>query len=345
MHTVLQFLEPFLKLIRREKLHRVGLVLILLILLGAMTFALFEKDKGFFDSLWWALVTITTVGYGDISPVTVGGRIVGTGIMLLGIGLLGVFTATVAGVFIENKIMEDKGMRVGEVKQHYVIIGWNFRGFEIMAEFRADPKSQKLPVVLIAEIQEKPLDDPNLHFIRGELDAKTLEKANMAEAQAAILLSDDSLDANARDAKTILNTLTVKSLYPSVYTCVELMRSKNVEHCQRARADEIIVLGELSTNLLVQAALDHGITRLISELVSTRYGSDLYKIRVPESMHGRTFFDVLCDLKKRHGFLCVGVEDAKGEKVVANPDPDYSVGPGDQLIIIASSRPELNEGI
>ena len=84
MHTVLLFLEPFLKLIRREKLHKVGLVLILLILLGATMFSLFEKDVEFLDSLWWTLVTITTVGYGDIAPVTVGGRIVGTGVMLLG---------------------------------------------------------------------------------------------------------------------------------------------------------------------------------------------------------------------------------------------------------------------
>lgn len=341
MHTVFQFLGPFLKLIRREQLHRVGLVLIFLILLGATTFSLFEKDMGFLDSLWWTLVTITTVGYGDISPVTVGGRIVGAGVMLLGIGLLGVFTATVAGVFIENKIMEDKGMRVYKVKQHFVICGWNFRGSEIMAEFRADPKSKKLPVVLIAEIQEKPMDDPNLHFIRGELDSETLEKANMAEALTAILLSDDSLDANARDAKTILTTLTIKSLYPSVYTCVELMRSKNVEHCQRAKADEIIVVGELSTNLLVQAALDHGITRMISELVSTRYGNDLYKIRVPENMRGRTFFDVMCELKKSHGFLCVGVEGSEGERLLANPTSEYSVGPDDQLVIIASSRPKL----
>ena len=341
MHTVFQFLEPFLKLIRREKLHKVGLVLILLILLGATMFSLFERDVGFIDSLWWTLVTITTVGYGDIAPLTVGGRIVGTGVMLLGIGLLAIFTATVAGVFIENRIMEDKGLRVSKVKQHFVICGWNFRGPEIVAGFRADAKSKKLPVVVIAEIQEKPLDDPDLHFIRGELDPETLEKANMAEAQAAILLSDDSLDASARDAKTILNTLTIESLYPSVYTCVELMRAKNVEHCRRAKADEIIVVGELSTNLLVQAALDHGITRMISELVSTRYGSDLYKIRVPQSMRGRTFFDIMCELKKSHGFLCVGVEDSQSEKLLANPNSEYRVGPDDQLVIIASSRPKL----
>ena len=341
MITAFQFLKPFLRLVRRERLDRVALVLILLVIFGTLAFSLFEKDMGFLDSLWWTVVTITTVGYGDISPATLGGRIVGTGVMLLGIGILGLFTATVAGVFIENRIREEKGMNVIKVKDHFVIGGWNFRGPEIVAEFRADPKSQKLPIVLIAELQEKPLDDPNLHFIHGELDQENLEKANLDEAQAVLVLSDDSLDVGARDAKTILNTLTIKSLYPAVYTCVELMRAKNVDHCHRAKADEIIVVGELSTNLLVQAALDHGITRLITELVSTRYGSDLYKVKVPEKYKGAKFYDIMCELKKDHGLLCLGIEDSQGKRLLANPDSDYEVGPDEQLVIIASSRPKL----
>jgi voltage-gated potassium channel len=80
---------------------------------------------------------------------------------------------------------------------------------------------------------------------------------------------------------------------------------------------------------------------MISELVSTRYGSDLYKIRVPESMRGRTFFEIMCELKKSHGFLCVGIEDSKGERLLANPNSEYSVGPDDHLVIIASTRPKL----
>ncbi|MBW2622167.1 MAG: ion transporter [Deltaproteobacteria bacterium] len=341
MISAFQFLKPFLRLVRRERLDRVALVLLLLVIFGTLAFSLFEKDMGLLDSLWWTLVTITTVGYGDISPATLGGRIVGTGVMLLGIGIVGLFTATVAGVFIENRMMEEKGMRVNKVKDHFVIGGWNFRGPDIVAEFRADPKSQKLPIVLIAELQEKPLDDPNLHFIRGEMDEENLEKANLNEAQAVLLLADDGLDVGARDAKTILNTLTVKSLYPSVYTCVELMRAKNVDHCHRAKADEIIVVGELSTNLLVQASLDHGITRLITELVSTRYGSDLYKVKVPEKYSGARFYDIMCELKRDHGLLCVGIEDVNGAGLLANPDSDYKVGPEDQLVIIASSRPKL----
>ncbi len=102
-----------------------------------------------------------------------------------------------------------------------------------------------------------------------------------------------------------------------------------------------IVAGELSTNLLVQAALDHGITLMISELVSNRYGQDLYKIKVPQDMVNRKFFDVMSDLKKKYGILCIGVEDDEGKKLITNPDNDFVMDDNDYLLVIANDRPEI----
>jgi voltage-gated potassium channel len=78
--------------------------------LGAWLALLFEEHSKspnanihtYPDALWWAIVTVTTVGYGDKYPVTEGGRIVATVLMLVGIGLIGVLTATVASVFIKE---------------------------------------------------------------------------------------------------------------------------------------------------------------------------------------------------------------------------------------------------
>jgi voltage-gated potassium channel len=232
-------------------------------------------------------------------------------------------------------------MKTATVTGHFVICGWNFKGFDIVAEIRADEKSENSPIVLIAQVEEKPLDDPNLHFIRGEVKSESLEKANLDAAHTVLVLSDESLDVGVRDAKTILDTLTVKSHYPDVYVCVELVDSKNVEHCQMAKADEIVVVGELSTNLLVQAALDHGITHMITELVSNRYGSELYKVSLPPSMVGLTFFDLICRLKKQYGVLCVAVEKKSDRRLIANPDADYRLSEEDDLVVIATSRPEL----
>jgi voltage-gated potassium channel len=60
----------------------------------------------FSDALWWAISTVTTVGYGDRFPVTAGGRGVAVVLMLVGIGLIGVLTATVASYFVEKQADE-----------------------------------------------------------------------------------------------------------------------------------------------------------------------------------------------------------------------------------------------
>jgi voltage-gated potassium channel len=78
------------------------------LVLGAWLVMLFEGHaKGsnihnYPDALWWAIVTVTTVGYGDRFPVTGGGRAVAVVLMLVGIGLIGTLTATVASVFVKE---------------------------------------------------------------------------------------------------------------------------------------------------------------------------------------------------------------------------------------------------
>ncbi|MFH1134722.1 MAG: ion channel [Pseudomonadota bacterium] len=334
------FLKQLGEQLKAEHFHRVFLALILLVLLGAGALRFFEPRLSFPDSLWWSIVTVTTVGYGDVSPATLGGRVVGVMLMMLGIGFLGVLTATIAGLFVENKIMENKGMKPVKVRGQFLICGWNYGGRQIVDLLRQDEKSVKAPIVVIADLPEKPVDDRNLFFIRGEVGTETLEMAGAAEADTAMVLYTETLDVPVRDAKSILDTLTLKSLFPDLYVCVELMEAKNVEHCQRAKADEIIVVGQLSSNLLAQAALDHGVTNMVSELVS-RYGSELYKIDLPSSLKGRTFLDVMFHLKKEHDIICLGVEEGNDHGLVTNPKADRELKPGDRLVVIAATRPAL----
>jgi voltage-gated potassium channel len=62
------------------------------------------------DGIWWAVVTVTTVGYGDLYPVTVQGRLIGVAVMLVGIGFLSVLTAAVATQFIKTDTGSDEVM-------------------------------------------------------------------------------------------------------------------------------------------------------------------------------------------------------------------------------------------
>jgi voltage-gated potassium channel len=95
-------------------LQFVLLGVLLIIFVGAALVLAFEARAhgsnihDFGDALWWAIVTATTVGYGDRYPVTAGGRGVAVVLMLVGIALIGVLTATVASYFVEDRAARDK---------------------------------------------------------------------------------------------------------------------------------------------------------------------------------------------------------------------------------------------
>jgi voltage-gated potassium channel len=87
----------------------VGLATIFLtVIAGAVQATVDTADfKSFWDGVWWAMVTVTTVGYGDVYPRTVAGRVVAICLMLVGIGFLAVLTATIASTFVKQERSEE----------------------------------------------------------------------------------------------------------------------------------------------------------------------------------------------------------------------------------------------
>ena len=324
--------------IRRENLHKLMLLILIVVIVGTFGLSWLESVP-LSNALWWTIVTITTVGYGDITPATVGGRVIGAITMLGGIGLLGILTASIASVMVSTKLEGLRGMRAVNCTNHFVICGWSYKARDIIEELRADDAAAHCPIVLIAELPDKPMELAEFFFVRGDVTQNTLAQANVEQAQAAIVLGDENLDAFSRDARTILSTLTIKSAFPTLYTCVEIVEAKNAIHGKLAGADELIISGALTTNLLVRAALDHGVTQVVTELLTTQ-GHELYLTPVPASIAGLTYIEALQKLKMQHDALIVAVQNQHGQ-LQTNPAADYRLNERDQLYLIAEHRPSF----
>jgi voltage-gated potassium channel len=93
--------------LRHKSFHYVALATVVVIGLGAIGIFAVERGQNtniqsIGDAFWWAVVTTTTVGYGDVSPVTGEGRLIAVGLMIVGIGFIGVFTATITSFFFDQ---------------------------------------------------------------------------------------------------------------------------------------------------------------------------------------------------------------------------------------------------
>ena len=333
--SVRQPAAALLAFLRRENLFRLIGVIAVLVLSGAAGLTYFEEDRPFPDALWWAIVTLTTVGFGDISPVSFGGRVIGVVLMFFGIGVLGTFTATIASVFVDQRQRKDRGMGDCDLEGHIILCGWNDRTKEILKDLRADKRSADEPIALVADIETKPVEDERLCFVRGKETEEDLQRAGIKKAKTVVLVGDRSLDYRERDAKAVLAVLTVKSLNRSLYTIVELAEEENVRHCKQAEADEIIVGADLCSRVISTATLDHGISKVLHELLSAQKGHDLKTHPVPEGYGGRKFIEVFSEMKCRKDMIALAIQPHGSGEIVTNPDAGRLVEADDRLVVIS----------
>lgn len=230
-------------------------------------------------------------------------------------------------------------MHATRVTEHVLICGWNARARTIVEELRASEGDDRAPIVILADLPAAPVDAPDTVFLRGDPARKEdLARAGLDRATTAILLADDTHSSSPHDidGKTLLTALAVESTKPACYTCVEVLLAENVEHFRQLRADELIVTGEITSLLLASAATDHGVSRVVGDLLThdARRGPDnLRSIDVPASLEGSRFVDALAELKQTHAAIAVAVVGSDGV-VDLNPEAERRLSRGEHVLAI-----------
>jgi len=324
------------------------LLFIALILYSATGYMYFElpenPDLQWADAFWWTIVTMTTVGYGDLFPTTLAGRVlVGFPTMLLGVGILGYMLSLVATAMLESKIMEAKGMKTVHCTDHIVICNFvsSEKTSELIHEFGKDSSTSDAEIVIIdARIEELPSDfvSETTHFVKGDpAREETLTRANIRESRAVIIQGDPGRPEQS-DNTNLKIGLTIEHIDQSVHTIVECLAPENVIYFKRANCDSVVCIASLTGQMMVQELQDPGVATVVSELTSNAHGKQLYiqDIEMPctdyAALTQRYAGDEAC--------LLLGIR--RGSMNHLLPADSLSINEGDQAILIAAGRPEVH---
>ena len=283
-----------------------------------------EGFKSLWDTFWWAIVTITTVGYGDRYPVTIGGKIIGIIIMILGVALVGIVTGRIASFLVDKQIKARGGLIVVERKKgHFIICGWKSELENILESIlRVNPGLKPSDIVLINDADPQEIDHIRsipkfkyIKYIKGDyIDEKVLQRANVKSAHTALILADASRKFSVQevDSRTVMTVITIDAMNKNIYTCAEIIDEKYEKYLKLANCDEIILTRELSRVLISNAATASGISHIASELLSPEKGG-LFTLNIPQQFIGKTFKDLQTFLNESKGDIVIGLLENTGK--------------------------------
>jgi voltage-gated potassium channel len=308
--------------IRSSGLFALFIILGALVLGAAIVVFAIERYRGeamfksLFDGVWWAVVTVATVGYGDKYPVTTPGRIVAIVTILTSIVLTAMISGTVASIFVERRIREGKGLQELKLKNHFIVCGWN-PNVEALLRDLETTDAERGAVVLINWMEVEAFDAAkarfpslDLRFVRGDFTQElVLKRASAATARSCVIVPDSSGDnsfANA-DERTILGCLAVRSVNVDISVSAEILRPESEQHLRRANVDNIVVNGEFSGYVLSSASTSKGLPRAARELLSAGQGPRLREAPLPQSLVGKSFAEASSYFMANKKGVLVGV--------------------------------------
>jgi len=260
--------------------------IIVFILAGALVYYVETGEnpqfETFVDGFWWAIITFSTTGYGDKTPITLGGRVIAVITIFIGIAGMSFLSGVFASVFVDRNSRARRGLvDFPKMKDHLIICGWSEEIKEILRDIVGFSKSfPSDKIIIISNIPSEKIETlkenrelDQLKFVRGDYFSDTaLRRANVVQAKKVLILSD-SFESNAdaeADSKTIMTVMSIRTLTKDVYICAEMINRKYESNLKQAMCDEVLFKREVSQKILSYTSVENGMGHIFYDLLSQK---------------------------------------------------------------------------
>lgn len=291
--------------------------------------------KGPTDALWYAIVTLTTVGYGDYFPVTPLGKIIGLLLIIGSIGVLGFVIGEITSRF--NQYMEKKksGFYGTKFENHYIIIGWNDFGRLVAEQILytghkvAFITNNKNDLELINDVFP---GESSFTMFADYNNMEAYEKVNINHSKGVFVNFKE-------DTETLVFVLNLKKIFPKadiVVTCVNPTLKKAFLN---AGIKHVVAQQEVTAKLVGSYIFEPHVAAYTEELIDTSlseksFDIQQYKIVEGNPYLGTEYLDIFIDLKKQYRVVLIGL--VINDKIVNCPEDNYKIKQGDYFILMSS---------
>lgn len=318
---------------KRSILHRLRLALTIFIAVLVTGTVVFRHllELGWIDALYFTVVTLATVGYGDIQPLGQDARLFTVAFILGGLGAASYSISIVMVAIIEGEFRgELKHLRmlkeIEKLKNHVILCGFGRIGAELAASFAAE----SLPCVVIEQDDNALAQGEALGYLMLKGDATTDEALRMAGIERA----KSVVPALATDADNLFIVISARQLNPKLNIVARATDENTAAKMTKAGADRIVRPLHIGANHFAQAVLRPTVLDFIQvsgRRKQTEFQIEEVVVQEGSGMIGRSLADI--SLRKEIGVVLIGIKRVQGD-LVFNPSADTTIQAGDTLVAI-----------
>lgn len=330
--------NPIVKLFR-SKINNALMLLLLVLVVGVLGFR-FLSNYSWVNAVYMTVITITTVGFGEVEPLDENAKIFTVFLILSSVIIVGYSLKIITEYILRKNDVEElkqKKMQkqIEALTHHTLVCGYGRNGKQAVKKLQA----YKRPFVIIEknkEIIDTYKNDPDLLFVFGNANEdETLQQAGIERANSLI-------SALPNDADNLFVVLSARQLNHKLHIISRASQETSYKKLKLAGANNVILPDKIGGDHMASLVVVPGLLEFIDNLAIGGYlNTNIEEISVEKLYDPRELKTIReLDLRRKTGCTVIGFKDKEGEYIV-NPEADIKLVADSKVIVLG--RPEQIE--